>query len=575
MELRARIRTRLGRAGVAAVLVALLVPALAGTAAAHAKHHKRAASHAEHHKSKHKARHHHKAKHRKHHKHKRKLPYITKVRPMHASIGDTLTIRGHNFRRGVNKNTVIFMRKGGRPVFVKAAKSTTKMLRVTLPAALTDVLKTKSGVPVATRFKLRILAKRFGKSFTSKKHSPVIRPARASDSPSTPGKPGTVPAPSPAAPQADCDGDGTANANDADDDNDLLPDTLEASLKTDGCKADTDGDGVSDGYEYQSAVDLNDDEYQNNSLGVVNAVLPYPGKRPYPNPLDPSDAATDYDGDSLQLGEEYKLWQYTIAHEGAAYSLKDLTYSDGKQYSLDDVDAQGRRQPKQHADDYPKHQQFVDWATANGYRNVFLYLRPADDWRNGLLSGRVVSIFDNNLDGTDDSSSYDIDGDGFISDDERDEDADGLTNFDETHGRMLPTWWTTCYAQEGAYPITYAGTSVVDPDTDGDGIRDGADDQDHDDIPNIMELSRRVASVSLTSVPPRPDGWWDGKGECKPPDPPKDVTPPFPLHQDDYGQVNPFNPCLPAPWSRTCAKHPDLQEQSAPFDLSPDWYSLN
>ena len=35
---------------------------------------------------------------------------------------------------------------------------------------------------------------------------------------------------------------------------------------------------------------------------------------------------------------------------------------------------------------------------------------------------------------------------------------------------------------------------LVDPDTDGDGVRDGADDQDHDDVPNLMELSRNAAS---------------------------------------------------------------------------------
>ena len=48
--------------------------------------------------------------------------------------------------------------------------------------------------------------------------------------------------------------------------------------------------------------------------------------------------------------------------------------------------------------------------------------------------------------------------------------------------------------KEPPYLITYAGIDLVDPDTDGDGVRDGADDQDHDDIPNVMELSRYEAS---------------------------------------------------------------------------------
>ena len=86
------------------------------------------------------------------------------------------------------------------------------------------------------------------------------------------------------------------------------------------------------------------------------------------------------------------------------------------------------------------------------------------------------------------------DNDPYVSDDERDEDADGLTNYDETNGRMSPEYWEGCYSIEAPYPITYPGTSPVDGDSDGDGILDGADDQDFDDVPNIMELSRNMAS---------------------------------------------------------------------------------
>ena len=59
------------------------------------------------------------------------------------------------------------------------------------------------------------------------------------------------------------------------------PTRASSSSKLDPCLADTDGDSVEDGYEYQSALDLN--HYPRT------APLPYPGKRPYPNPLDPSD----------------------------------------------------------------------------------------------------------------------------------------------------------------------------------------------------------------------------------------------------------------------------------------------
>ena len=55
---------------------------------------------------------------------------------------------------------------------------------------------------------------------------------------------------------------------------------------------------------------------------------------------------------------------------------------------------------------------------------------------------------------------------------------------------MSPGFWKACYAERGPYPISYAGTKAYDGDTDGDGVLDGADDQDFDDVPNIMELSR-------------------------------------------------------------------------------------
>ena len=338
----ARIRPSLRRAAFVAALGALMAPATAG-----------AAVHAEASAKKKKA----------------KPPVVTRVAPMHVAIGQKLEIRGRNFRRGRNKNTVVFRRDGGKAIFVKAQVGTTKLLRLTVPVKLKPALATRSGAPVPTRFRIRVLAKKFGKRFTKASRSPVIGP----ELPPTPATPPR------AAADGDCDGDGVKNGVETDDDGDLLDDNTELRIKTDGCKPDTDADGVNDGYEYQSARDLNDDEYQE-----LQSVLPYPEKRPYPNALF-ADAGTDYDGDSLTLGEEYSLWLAFRDHDG----LDPLIYSDGNQHSIYGRSADGRRpgavlagRPDPHA----KQTEFVNWAAASGYGRVW-------------IAGSTFDIRDTNRDG--------------------------------------------------------------------------------------------------------------------------------------------------------------------------------
>jgi hypothetical protein len=486
-------------------------------------------------------------------KKKVKAPVITKVSPMDVAIGEVLTIKGRHFVRGKNKNTVVFKRAGARAVFVKAEIGTAKLLRVTLPTSLQKVFRTTNNVPVATRFQLRVLTTKLGKRYTSKKSSPVVSGPRP-------------PKPPQSAADGDCDGDGVKNGATLDDDNDLLPDTLEAQLNTDACKADTDGDEVEDGYEYESALNLNDDEFQ-----VPNADLFYPVKLPYPNPLFAGDANIDFDGDSLTLSEEQALWKYTwnVTHTDAR-TLTPLSYSDGEQYSRSQRVA-GRRQPTLAAANYDKHIQFVNWANGAGYRNVWLrnetfWVGQPGNW--ALPDGwNLYGLFDLDRDGTEqpdeleyfDFSAAGSPGENWLSDNERDEDADGLTNFDEAHSRMTPKYWESCYSMELPFQVAYAGTDLVDADTDGDGILDGADDQDHDDVPNLAELSRVAASHLF-----------DGISTCK-------LDPALSAvkirHQTTFGRVNPFNPCLPDTDSRTCPQY-FTDGTGAPYDDSPDWFSL-
>ncbi|CAA9476650.1 MAG: hypothetical protein AVDCRST_MAG69-484, partial [uncultured Solirubrobacteraceae bacterium] len=192
-----------------------------------------------------------------------KPPEITSVTPARTTVGERLTVRGRHFRRGKGRNTLVLRRDGARSVFVKADISTSKMMRVAIPERLTRFLAVENGTPQFTRFRARVISARLGRSFTPVSKSPVIGPRKPPAPPAKPAPPA----------DGDCDFDGTPNAVDLDDDADFLTDLTEARLKTDSCRLDSDGDGVGDGYEFQSALHLNNDEYQepNNSL-------PYPEK---------------------------------------------------------------------------------------------------------------------------------------------------------------------------------------------------------------------------------------------------------------------------------------------------------
>jgi len=232
---------------------------------------------------------------------KRTYPVIRTVTPLKVTIGGQLTIKGANFKAGKGKNSIVFKRDGKPAVFVKSGLSTKKKIYVTVPDKLAAFLGADdAGGAVPTRFRLRVLAGRFSKSFTSTRLSPIIKPKAAAST-----NAGTYQA---------CQN--AAKANPAGDpDNDGLTSGTETSYALDPCNADSDGDGMVDGYEFQSAKDLN------------GAALPYPGRRPWPNPLDPSDGKYDFDGDGLLLAEEYKLWKAV----GGTFPV--TAYSDGTQAS--------------------------------------------------------------------------------------------------------------------------------------------------------------------------------------------------------------------------------------------------
>jgi hypothetical protein len=325
-----------------------------------------------------------------------KYPSIAKIDPLNVAIGDTMSVTGRNFLKGKNRNTVVFKRTGQRAIFAKAVSATSTKLRVVVPEKLRPFLNKQSEQPVPTKFRVRILAKRFGKRYTKSSSSPTIAPTGRV---TTDGAPADQPA-APAGP-TDCDKDGILDDVDTDDDNDHMTDAFETSIGTDACKWDTDGDTLSDFWEFESALDLN------------LRALPYPGKRPYPNALD-SDLNTDYDGDGMMAWQEHVMW-VRYGNQGTY-----INYSDGTQVTdpasglsddQRDVDADG----------------LMNWWEVNGP------MRRA--WWEALYDDEILYPV---VYADPDFLDPDSDGDGRL-DGPDDLDHDGYSNQDEmSRGRSWP-----------------------------------------------------------------------------------------------------------------------------------------
>lgn len=389
------------------------------------------------------------------------LPTVTSVAPLKLSINDTLIIKGKNFLAGEGKNTILFRAAaGGKTIFAPSLSASTTRIVVKVPSRVGDQLTVTNGVQQPTRFQIRVVSTRASTSFTPVGLSPLVLPLPGGSS------------------GADCDKDGQADNVDGDDDNDGLSDAIEIQYGLNTCNVDSDGDTVWDSFEFESALDLN------------GRAVPYPGKKPWPNPLDATDIASDFDGDGLKLGDEHRLWQ-------AAGRPFPLNYSDGTQYTGGPIPA------------------------------------PVPDTQ--ALDNDV--IFGNGSPESGHGPSLRT-GEGYLSDDERDFDGDGLSNIAEFSLTLTQAYWTNVNADLGEKDYIYRQFNDLDPtnpDTDGDGIVDGLDDQDNDGWNNMMEQYRAAT---------------------------------YPTGYLPY-MVNPFNPCLPDYHSPTCTRYLWAGEEApSPFHLN-------
>jgi hypothetical protein len=465
-------------------------------------------------------------------KKKAATPSITRVMPMRISVGARLTILGQNFKAERRANTVVFRAPNGRSAFAKPRRASRNRLVVVVPGAVSRLLRGGLSDPKPTRLKLRVLAGKFS-AFTTRRLSPVVTGFGSGDGPGggapSGGKPGAG-SPGAGGPAGGGPAAAAPCTNSADHDGDLLPNALELDVKTDPCLPDTDGDQMTDGWEYYAAKDLN-----------IKAV-PYPDKRPFPNALDPSDggagatfSSIDFDGDGLTTLEEYRAWRFTgsafdESRAGGIDLESPLSYSDGTKFSR--------------ASETP--------------------LEPA--WRSpayGLPA--PAQAF---------PATYDMNGDlSEWRDDERDADVDGLANWLEAaRGPGKQSWWASYWGtfdpaprEWGHEPATKCGgdfgvftwrpfveLDMADDDVDGDKLLDGEDDQDNDDFNNITEFYETVYDLDG-------DGGFnctilndEGEVESSETYPSIDIDPGPAEHSQG---MNGFNPCAPNMDARTCPDH--------------------
>jgi hypothetical protein len=357
-------------------------------------------------------------------------PVVSKVAPLDLTIGETLTITGKGFLPGHYANTVVFMRENVKPVFVKADDATKTRITLVVPDKLSAFLTQKGGKAAATRFRLRVLGKRLSKDVTKKGLSPIIKPPK--DDGSGGGGAGGG---------GSSGGSGSGNA--------AAPASAPAPAGTaPGAAADPrgpQGDCDHDGVPNSQETDADNDGLSDTEEAKWHT--------------DPCNPDTDRDGvpDGYEVDSAIDLNHQngTPTTSPAADPLKPDATTDydhdgltlGEEYAL------SVRYP-----DPP-----YTWSYSDGKQYT-----TAND---AVPAGKGY---------------LDLNGNGRLSDDEKDADGDGLGNYVEINfsSYNFPKTASAVHPDPNIQPLDY-----LNPDSDGDGTPDGADDQDHDDLSNLQEIT--------------------------------------------------------------------------------------
>lgn len=101
---------------------------------------------------------------------------ITKVSPMRATPGTTLTVRGKNFSSSRRRNTVIFKGASGRVTLAKPRRASHRKLVVVVPGDTDRLIARAGGVPKPTRMRLRVVVRRVYGKLSIRRHSPLVIP---------------------------------------------------------------------------------------------------------------------------------------------------------------------------------------------------------------------------------------------------------------------------------------------------------------------------------------------------------------------------------------------------------------